>query len=235
MNEENIDPNAKNDNRISAEDYQKNSRKFIPGYDGLYTLAEILLAQDLPDRAEILIIGAGGGKEVTQFGNAFPNAKLTGIDPSEQPLAAAQELVEKADLQSRVSLHLGTIDDLDEKRYDAATAILVMHFLKDDGSKLDFLRAIHRRLKPDAKLIVADGCYDKNSKEFGWLLNAFTSHAKLNGAPAEILNQTLKFIEESSQSISEERELELFAEAKFGEIKSFFQGLWFRGWVMTRL
>jgi len=113
----------------------------------------------------------------------------------------------------------------DEKQYDAATAILVMHFLPDDGSKLNFLKAIHRRLKPGAKLIVADGCFDKTSKEFDWLLNAFISHAKLNGAPPEILNQTLEFIEESPQSITETRELELLAEANFGEIRSFFPRL----------
>ena len=113
------------------------------------------------------------------------------------------------------------------------TALLVMHFLKDDGSKLRFLKAIHRRLKPGAKLILADGCYDKTSKEFDWLLNAFISHAKLNGASPEILNQTLKFIEENSQSITEERELELLAEAGFGEIKSFYQGLWFKAWITS--
>lgn len=235
MNKEKVDADVKSKNAISAEDYQNNSRKFIPGYDGLYSLAEVLLAQDLPDKAQILIVGAGGGKEVTQFGRAFPNWTLTGVDPSEQTLGAARELVERANLGSRVRLHLGTIDDLEEKQYDAATALLVMHFLPDDGSKLRFLKAIHDRLKPGAKLILADGCYDKNSKEFDWLFNAFISHAKLNGAPPEILDQTLKFIEESSQSILKTRELELLAEANFGEIKSFFQGLWFRGWLMTRL
>lgn len=235
MNEENINNYIKSNNHIKAEDYQNNSRKFIPGYDGLYSLVEVLLAENLPEKAEILIVGAGGGKEVTQFGKAFPNAYFTGVDPSEQPLDAARELVEKANLESRVRLHLGTVDDLDEKQYDAATALLVMHFLPDDGSKLNFLRAIHRRLKPGAKFILADGCFDKNSKEFDWLLNAFISHAKLNGAPPEILNNTYKFIEESSPFIIEERELELFAEANFGEIRSFFQVLWFRGWRMTRL
>ncbi|MDQ3712894.1 MAG: class I SAM-dependent methyltransferase [Acidobacteriota bacterium] len=235
MNEENTDTAGKSDNDIPAEDYQNNSRKFIPGYDGLYSLAEILLAENLPDKPEILIVGAGGGKEVTQFGRAFPNANFTGVDPSQKPLDAARELVEKNNLQARVALLLGTIDDLEEKQYDAATALLVMHFLKDDGSKLDFLKAIHRRLKPGAQFIIADGCFDKNSKEFDWLLNAFISHARLNGALPEILNNTHKFIEESSPFITETRELELFAEANFGEIRSFFQGLWFRGWVMTRI
>lgn len=64
MNEKNIAADVKSDNEIPAEDYQKNSRKFIPGYDGLYALTEVLLAQDLPDKAEILIVGAGGGSHL---------------------------------------------------------------------------------------------------------------------------------------------------------------------------
>lgn len=234
MKEENIVAVTKSDGGIPAEDYQKNSRKFIPGYDGLYSLAEVLLAEDLPEKAEILIVGAGGGKEVVQFGKAFPNANFTGVDPAEKPLEAARKLVENVKLESRVRLHPGSINDLDDKLYDAATALLVMHFLPDDGAKLDFLKDVHRRLKPGAKLILADGCYDKSSADFDWLLKAFISHAKLNGAPPEILAQTLKFIGESSQSVSETRELELLAEAEFGDIRKFYQGLWFNGWIATR-
>ncbi len=63
-------------------------------------------------------------------------------------------------------LHRGTISELDETNFDAATALLEMHFLPDDGEKLDFLKAIHNRLKRGAKLILADGCFDKNSAEF---------------------------------------------------------------------
>ena len=234
MNEKN---DEKNHHDVPAKIYQINSRKFIPGYDGLYALAQILLAENLPDNAEILIIGAGGGKEVTQFGAAFPTAKLVGVDPAEAPLAAARELVEKAGLQSRITLHPGTIDDLDEKQYDAATALLVMHFLPDDGAKSAFLEAIYKRLKPGGKLILADGCYDKNNNpaEFDWLLNAFANHARMNDAPPEVLDQTLKFINENSQSITEARELELFRQANFGDVKKFFQALWFRAWTMKRL
>ena len=223
------------DNGIPVEEYENLARKFIPGYDGLYSLAQILLAENLPEKADILIVGAGGGKEILTFGKAFANANFTGVDPSEKMLGVARELVEKENLQSRVSLRRGTIDDLDEKQYDAGTAMLVMHFLPDDGEKLNFLKAIHQRLKPDAKFIIADGCFDKNSKDFDWLMNAYKNHAQLKGAPPEIMEEAVKKITESVYSVSEKRELELLTEANFGDIKIFFQGLWVKAWIATRL
>lgn len=235
MNEQKNKVDFDIDNGIPVEEYENLARKFIPGYDGLYSLAEVLLAENLPEKANVLIVGAGGGKELLTFGKAFPNANFTGVDPSEKMLGVARELVEKENLQSRVSLRRGTIDDLDEKQYDAGTAMLVMHFLPDDGEKSSFLKAIHKRLKPNAKLILADGCFDKNSAEFEWVMNAYKNHAKLKGAPPEMLDEAVKKITESVYCVGEERELELLREANFGEVKSFYQGLWFRAWIATRL
>lgn len=235
MNKENNEINFESRDEIPAEDYEKMTRKFIPGYDGLYSLAQILLAEDLPENAEILIIGAGGGKEITMFGKAFSDAKLTGVDPSEKMLGVANELAEQADLQSRVTLQTGTIEDVEEKQFDAATALLVMHFLPDNGEKLEFLKAIYSRLKKGAKFIIADGCYERDSEEFDWLLDVYKKHARLNGVSNERLAEIVEMIKKNVNTNSEERELELLREANFGEIKSFFQGLWFRAWIATRL
>ncbi len=235
MSEQNNRIDFDSDNAMPVEDYENLARKFIPGYDGLYSLAEVLLAENLPSRAEILVVGAGGGKEITTFGKAFPDARLTGVDPSEKMLGAARELVKKADLQSLVTLRRGTIDDLDETQFDAGSALLVMHFLPDDGEKLEFLKAIHRRLKPGAKFILADGCFDKKSADFDWLMNAYKNHATLKDAPPEIITEAVKTINESVHFVSERRELELLREAGFGEIKKFYQGLWANAWTMTKI
>ena len=237
MEEKKQQVNFDDDNGIPAEEYENLARKFIPGYDGLYSLAEVLLTENLPVRAEILVVGAGGGKEITTFGKAFSDARLTGVDPSEKMLGVARELVEKADLQSRVILRGGTIDDLDETQFDAGSAMLVMHFLPDDGEKLEFLKGIYRRLKSGAKFIIADGCIDKNKNpaEFEWLMNGYKNHARLKGAPPEILEEAVKTISENVHTVSEQREVELLREAGFSEIRKFFQGMWFNAWIMTKL
>ena len=78
---------------IPADEYEDLAKKFIPGYDGLYSLTEILLAEDLTDEAEILVVGAGGGKELVMLGKSFPKAKLLGVDPSEKMLSVAKNAV----------------------------------------------------------------------------------------------------------------------------------------------
>lgn len=218
-----------------AQEYENLARKFILGYESFYVLTEILLAENLPERAEVLIVGAGGGKEIVTFGNAFPNANFTGVDPSEKMLAVAQQKADVENLASRLSLVRGTIQDVDEKQFDAATALLVMHFLPDDGEKLEFLKAVHRRLKPNTKFIIAGGCLDKTGAEFDWMMNAYQNHARRNGAPPEIVAEAAKTIREKVYFVPERRELELLQAAGFGEIRRFFQGLWFTAWVAEKI
>jgi tRNA (cmo5U34)-methyltransferase len=227
------DPNR----TVPVDEYDNLVKKFIPGYDNLFALSEIILAENLPEKAKILVVGAGGGKELATFGKAFPNAEFTGVDPSEKMLALAARNVEKEKLQARVSLIRGTIEDVKEKQFDAATALLVMHFLPDDGEKLRFLQAIYRRLKPNARLILADGCFDKEKKpaEFEWLLNAYQNHARKNGVAEEIIAEAVKMNSENVNCVSAEREIELLRESGFDEIHQYFQGLWFRAWTAVKI
>jgi tRNA (cmo5U34)-methyltransferase len=222
------------DNAPPADQYEQLARKFIPGYDGLYALMQILIAEKLPEQAEILVVGAGGGKEILTLGRAFPTAKFTGVDPSEKMLAVAQGLIEQAGIAARVTLHQGTVDQLEAKQFDAATTMLVMHFLPDDETKLNFLKDIHDRLKPGARFILADGCLDKQAADYAWHLNCYQAHAKLNGVPEEILVEAVKMISEHVHFVSEERELELLRAAGFAQITRFFQALWVRAWTMVR-
>lgn len=214
-----------------ADQYEQLARKFIPGYDGLYALMRILMAERLPERAEILVVGAGGGKELVTLGQAFPTARLTGVDPSEKMLGVANGLIKQAGVSSRVTLYQGTVDQIGTKQFDAATAMLVMHFLPDDGAKLDFLKAIHSRLKTGALFILADGCFDKQAADFPWYLECYQAHAKLNGVPDEILTEAVKMMSTQVHCVPEARERELLYEAGFDKITRFFQALWLRAWV----
>lgn len=222
------------ENAIPATEYENLARKFIPGYDGLYSLAEVLLSEELADEAKILVVGAGGGKELLTFGKAFPKAKLFGVDPSEKMLAVAKELIENSNLNFQVELLNGVVTDVRETDFDAATAVLVMHFLPED-EKTEFLKAIYQRLEVGGKFIIADVCFDKKSEDFEWLLKNYKRHAGLKGVSPEITEQAVKTVTENVFSISPEREIELLKEAGFTNIRSFFQGLWVRAWVAEKV
>jgi tRNA (cmo5U34)-methyltransferase len=150
-------------------------------------------------------------------------------------LAVAQSLVEQAGIVAPVTLHQGTVEQIEASEFDAATSMLVMHFLPDDGTKLDFLKAIHSSLKPGARSILADGCFDKKAADFPWYMECYQAHAKMNGAPDEILTEAVKMLSEHVQCVPEERELELLRAAGFGQITRFFQALWLRAWTMVKV
>lgn len=232
MNKQHVDFDR--DNAPPADQYEQLARKFLPGYDGLYALMRILLAERLPAQAEILVVGAGGGKELVTLGRAFPSARLTGVDPSKKMLAVAQGLTEQAGIAARVTLHQGTTDNLDTNQFDAATSMLVMHFLPDDGAKLDFLKAIHSRLKSGARFILADGCFDKQAADFAWHMECYQADAKLNGVPDEILTEAVKMMSTQVHCVPEERELELLRAAGFDQITRIFHALWLRAWLTVK-
>ena len=57
----------------------------VPGFFDLHRMALILLSEQAPEDAEILVLGAGGGLELKTFAEARPNWSFAGVDPS-QPM-----------------------------------------------------------------------------------------------------------------------------------------------------
>jgi tRNA (cmo5U34)-methyltransferase len=98
--------------------------------------------------------------------------------------------------------------------------MLVMHFLPDDGEKLELLKAISKRLKPGATFILADGFLDNidDPQESDWLMDAYQKHALLNGAPEEIVEQAVRMIRDNVNLASDAREVDLLREAGFAAL-----------------
>ena len=67
--------------------YEKVSIRSIPGYELLFQLANDFLQANLPSNANLLIVGAGGGKEIVTFGSANPGWNFVGVDPAAQMIA----------------------------------------------------------------------------------------------------------------------------------------------------
>lgn len=212
----------------------------MPGVDSLYRLLRAICEAELPDRGRILIIGAGGGREIEALAVSGRNFLLTGVDPSADMLAVAQLSVATANAETSVKLIKGLTTDLPSGgQYDAATAILVMHFLPDDGSKLTFLQDIRRRLKLGATYIHADVCFASRA-QFDAYSKAMHVHTNLVGlaeiadGPARAIAK-LAFGGEPSCIVSEERTAQLFAEAGFGLIAPIYRGLWYAGWWLEAI
>lgn len=217
---------------LPVTDYDIAARQSIPGYDALLSMVTALLQIYLVDTAHILVVGAGGGNEISTLGQAHATWQFTGVDPSEKMLAVAQSKVESLRLGDRVTLHKGFVQELPLHPFDATTSILVMHFLPDDGAKLDYLKAIASRLKSGSPLLLVDLQGDKQSEQFKRLVAGWQQRAQLAGMKPQRLTELVNSMWQHLHCIPEERTLELLTQAKFKHITRFYTAFVFTGWLV---
>jgi len=215
-----------------AERYDEGIRLAVPAYEELHGLARHLLRVFLGDGARALVAGSGTGEELVNLGRHNPGWHLTGVDPSPDMGAIARERVARHGIADRVELRTGLVGDLPSAPlYDAATAMLVMHFLPDDGAKLGFLRDISQRLRPGAPLILADLYGDKSSARFDLFTRAWRLRQLETAMPEDVIEAMLRDIASNIHLASQERTLALLQEAGFERAEFFYNALLFGAWI----
>jgi tRNA (cmo5U34)-methyltransferase len=218
-----------------ARNYDAGIRVSGLGYELLHDLTGAFLGSLLGAEADLLIVGAGTGEEIVQLGARYPGWRFTGVDPSPEMLAVAQQRLAEAGLAERTTLHVGVVDDLPTtSRFDAATLLLVMHFLPDDGAKLALLRAIASRLHPGAPLILADLHAQLDSPEDTRRWQAWDERQRTHGIAAANREEMFRQLPRFVHFVPEARIQALLSEAGFTPGERFFQALLFGGWIARR-
>ena len=154
------------------------------------------------------------------------------MDPSPGMLSSARNKVEEQGIGDRVDTVCGTVEDLSaERRFDAATSILVMHLIPDDGSKLEFLKEIRKRLNPGAPLVLMNMCGVAGSEEHKQKTAATRAHASRNGLSAEFLEDFESRVVAKAPFVPESRDVQLLNEAGFRVGFEFFRAFSLCGWI----
>jgi tRNA (cmo5U34)-methyltransferase len=218
-------------NSTLTDNYDRGPRWFIPGYDASHAMAAVLLRDRIGEGGRILVIGAGGGIELSVFAREASGWTFVGVDPSVQMLSRARQKIDEADATDRVSLVRGTAEDAPREAFDAATAFLALHFVPDDGARLRALREIHARLKDGAPFLMINGCADMQSSRFADDQRSYAAFARRNGAPEEMIDAAVRMQRESVHLLPPEREEALLAEAGFRDLRLFYVGMWVFGWI----
>jgi len=216
---------------LPTTDYDIVVRQSIPGYDAMLTMLTALFQLYLTDDAHILVVGAGGGNEISALSQTHSTWQITGVDPSQKMLAVTQTKVESLGIENRVTLYNGVIQELPIHPYNAATSLLVMHFLLDDGTKLDYLKAIAARLQPGSPFVLVDSHGDKQSQSFEQLIAGWQKRAQMAGMEPQRLSEVADGVWQHIQCIPEERTLELLIQAGFKKITRFYTAFIFAGWL----
>ena len=135
-----------------------------------------------------------------------------------------------AGASERVEWHNGYVFDAPPGPYDAATCLLTLHFVPDDGSKERTLTEIRRRLKPGAPFVLVDLCIDIASPESSVALNRYREYALESGADLEQVNGTCERLINVLKMVSPARNEELLGASGFTDIELFYAALSWRGW-----
>lgn len=210
-----------------ATGYNQFVETWIPNYRHFLDSLPKLLSETNPK--DLLVVGCGTGNEIERFVNVSEHWRITGIDPSPDMVKQAKDKLQTYD---NVTLIEGLVSDLDmEKKYSAATLLLVLHFLDDNGNKLNLLKDIADRLVSGATFVILDITGDKNQ------IQQNLKVLKLllpDGLDEEQTNNRLNRIENELFAVSEQRLSELVQEAGFEAPLRFFQSSIYMGWLTKK-
>jgi tRNA (cmo5U34)-methyltransferase len=177
--------------------------------------------------ARVLVVEAGDGQELLGLKKDRPSLRVTGVDPSADMLGVARTRLAEHGLKT--DLHAGLLSTLGETApFDAATAILVVHFVEGIEGKLSFLREIAGRLKPNGVYLHVKLCRETDFQD-DWnrfQLDKGRSEEELREHNVRRVNSVFPISPETAGS--------LFADAGFERATTFFKAFNFHGWGMER-
>ncbi|MDC9508547.1 MULTISPECIES: class I SAM-dependent methyltransferase [unclassified Pseudoalteromonas] len=210
-----------------ATHYNDRITRLVPGYELLHQLTNAQLKATLKDNAHILVVGAGTGKEILALAALNPTWQFTAQDTSSDMLAIAKQAFEAHGIAKRVNVIEGELDKLSTKA-DAALCLLVMHFLKDDGSKKQLLKNIKANLNKGANLFISDLMKPETDFEREAQITVCADLGLSDAGQA----YTAQNLDSEFYPLDRMRFSELLNECKYGIPKLYFKALGFSGYVV---
>ncbi|MFC6040994.1 class I SAM-dependent methyltransferase [Paenisporosarcina macmurdoensis] len=215
-----------------AREYDKGIRRALPTYDAMFRMVQSFLRAHVEDEANVLVIGAGGGNEIVTFGKANPTWTFAGVDPSEAMLEVALQKAKNEGIEERVSIYTGTVEQIDFKEtFDAATCLLVLHFVETIEEKLSLLKTVKELLQPGSPFVLVTMYGNQSKPEFDERMNLWKSiWLDLTDLTQEDVNGMEESVRELSFISSTQIE-ELLEQAGFERVTQFFSTTLFGGWI----
>ena len=203
---------------------------FAPGHAGMLQMVGVLLAENMPDDGQLLVVGAGGGLETRYLAGVEPGWRFVGVDPAGAMLDLARTVAGPI-AGDRLTLIEGTVTDAPRGPFDAATCILVLGLVADDGGKLALLQEVRRRLKPGAPFVLVDQCIDRSAPDVGLRLDRYARYALRSGVDADTVAKAEAAIGQLESMVPAGRNEELLGEAGFHDAEVFYVAMAWRGWI----
>lgn len=208
--------------------YAEGPRRFVPGLDALHRMAGLLLAENAPETASVLVLGAGGGSELKALAQAYPRWTFVGVDPAAEMLNLAAHTT--AAYGDRIELIEGYIDNAPLGPFDAAICLLTLHFL-DPAERERTVRQIHSRLRPGAPFVAAHASFPQGAGERDVWLDRYAAYPLASGADPGHVQTARAAVAAKLQSLSPDHDEAILCAAGFSDVSLFYAAFTWRGWV----
>ena len=215
-------------NAERAKSYIEGPPRQVPGYESLHKMVALLLAEKVPMKGRILVLGAGGGLEIKALAEMHPEWRFEGIDPSGDMISLAKQIVRP--YADRVNLKVGYINSASEEPFDAAISLLTFHFISHDQSK-GTLAEIHRRLKPGAPLLLAHLSIPRSEPQRTQWLTRHIVYGQVDQLNAAQIERSVEAMQTQLTILEPKEEEEMLYEAGFPKVDLFYAGLALKGWI----
>ncbi len=214
--------------REKVASYAEGPRRFVPGLEALHRMTGLVLAERTPTNARVLVLGAGGGSELSAMAQAYPGWTFVGVDPAAEMLRLAERVLGPD--MDRVELVEGYIDDAPDGPFDAATCLLTLHFL-DAHERERTVRQIHNRLRPGAPFVAAHVSFPQDAGARDIWLDRYAAYPIAMGADAGQVGEARTAVAASLNAFSPEQDEAILRAGGFSDVNLFYAGLVWRGWV----
>lgn len=213
--------------RSAVSAYATETPRKVPGLADLHRMTTVLLDEQAPAAAHLLVVGVGGGLELVSLATARPGWRFTGVDPSPAMLELARQAA--GPFEERVQWIEGIVDQAPDGPFDGATCLLVLHFL-EPSERLRTLQEIHRRLRPGARLVVAHHA-PPAGEAARWMTRSVAFAA--GTPPDQSSAATGRLMAERLSLLTPDEEVGLLHACGFIDVEQFYAALSFRGWVAS--
>jgi tRNA (cmo5U34)-methyltransferase len=208
--------------------YAEGPRRMVPGLDALHRMTGLLLSEQAPPDARVLVLGAGGGLELLALAQAYPGWRFVGVDPAAEMLRQAERTV--AAHADRIELVEGYIDDAPAGPFDAATCLLTLHFLGFE-ERVRTVRAIHERLRPGAPFVAAHGSFPQLAGEKSLWLDRYRDYAVASGVEADKAQTARDAVAANVHMLDPSQDEAALRAGGFADAALFYAAFTWRGWI----
>ena len=218
----------------AASSYDKRWAKLAPIRDSLDLFIRAILSE-LPVDAQILCVGVGTGSELINLAQAFPQWQFTAVEPAIPMLDICRQKAEKHGITSRCTFHEGYLDSLPlSDLFDAATCLVVSHFIIQKDERRNFFNQIALRLRPQGYLINSDLVSDISTSNYQSLLEVWLRMMKSAELPEEDIKKMIDGYGRDVAVLPPQEVASIITSAGFDTPVLFYQNLLIHAWYSRR-